>query len=334
MSAILDTGAQVTVVSDAFVRRHLAGLKFSGAYKLNGFKSDAPVTASQSEEVEFTIGDSSSPRKFLKDAITDNCILGLDFIAHFKLDIKLSENTLVLDNSTIPIQVSAMPAKVSYTVNTVSLLKKVKILPYPGLNFPLRLNTKFLNDAKFLLFEPVEHLSVDILSVLTLPGSDLPVTILNHTANTVTLKNGFVLGVVSEVSDTNLATDGMQRPAFEIRTLYADQFCDCFPVVKSEDFRKLQLTLPEHIQNLFQRSCMHISLYHTVQLANLLTEFALKFSKGDLDLGHFKGVYHRIITRNTELLKQHLRQAPIHFEQEEEACVLSAQKGWKRVLLH
>ena len=34
MTAILDTWAQVTVVSDTFVRRHLAGLKFSGAYNL------------------------------------------------------------------------------------------------------------------------------------------------------------------------------------------------------------------------------------------------------------------------------------------------------------
>ena len=138
MTAILDTGAQVTVVIDTFVWRHLAGLKFGGgggACNLNGIKSDAPVTASQSEEVEFTIGDSSYRWKFLKAAITDNCILGLDFIAHFTLDIKLSENTLALGNSTIPIQVLAMQAKGSYAVNTVSLFKKFKILPYSGLKF-------------------------------------------------------------------------------------------------------------------------------------------------------------------------------------------------------
>ena len=91
----------------------------------------------QSEIVEFTIGDSSYRWKFLKAAITDICILGLDFITHFKLDIKLSENTLVLGNSTIPIQVS--PVKGNYTVNTVSLFKKFKILSHSGLNFSLRL---------------------------------------------------------------------------------------------------------------------------------------------------------------------------------------------------
>ena len=266
----------------------LSWVKFFGAYNLNGIKSDAPVTASQSEEVEFKIGHSSYRWKFFKAAITDNCILGLDFIAHFKLDIKLSENALVLGKSTIPIQVSAMPAKGNYTINTASLFKKVKILPYFCLNFSLRLNSKYLSDAKFLLFEPVEYPSVDISLVLTLPGSDLPVTILNHTANIITLKNGFVLGVVSDLSDTNLAMDGMQRPAFEIRSLYAAQFRDCFPAVEPEGFSKLQLTLPEHIQDLFRRSCTHISLYQAVQLANFLTEFALIFSKGDLDLGHFK----------------------------------------------
>ena len=144
--------------------------------------------------------------------------------------------------------------------------------------------------------------------MLTLPGSDLPVTILKRTANTVTLENGFVLGVVSNVSDTNLATDGMHRSAFEIRTLYyADEFHDCFPAVKSVDFSKLQLTLLEHIQDLFRMSCMHISSYQAVKLANLLTKFALIFSKGVLDLGHFMGVYHCIITCNTEPLKQHVR---------------------------
>ena len=56
-----------------------------------------------------------------------------------------------------------MPPKGSYTRNTVSLFKEVKILPYSGLNFSLRLNHKYLSDAKFLLFEPVEHPSVDKL---------------------------------------------------------------------------------------------------------------------------------------------------------------------------
>ena len=71
-------------------------------------------------------------------------------------------------------------------------------------------------------------------------------------------------------------------------------------------------TLPAHIQYLFERSCVHISLYQVVKLANLLNEYALILSKCDLDLRHFKGVYHRIITHNNEPLKQNMRRTPIH----------------------
>ena len=58
MTAILDTRTRVTVVSDAFVQHHWAGLTFTGVYVLNGIKSVAPITVSQSEVVEFTVGDS------------------------------------------------------------------------------------------------------------------------------------------------------------------------------------------------------------------------------------------------------------------------------------
>ena len=46
------------------------------------------------------------------DALADTCVLGPNFIAHFKLNIRLFENALVMDNSIIPIQVPAMPTDV------------------------------------------------------------------------------------------------------------------------------------------------------------------------------------------------------------------------------
>ena len=87
------------------MQRHLAGLKFVGVCNLNSIKSDAPVAASQSEEVEFTIGDSCYCWKFLKAAITDNCIFGLDFLLILSWVSRNLKKTLVLGNSTIPVQV-------------------------------------------------------------------------------------------------------------------------------------------------------------------------------------------------------------------------------------
>ena len=194
-------------------------------------------------------------------------------------------------------------------------------MPYSGINFSLRLHSKFWSDSDFVVFEPISHPSVDILSVMAMKGSDLPITIVNHSDRTVTLSGGFVLGVVSDVVNSNVATPDFRRPEFEIRTLYADEFRDCYPAVKSDNFLKIKQTLPEHLQDLFERSCTNITLYQSVKLANLLSEFAFIFSKSDTDLGHFKAVYHRIVTRNDEPIKSRMRRTPLHFEKEEEASL-------------
>ena len=321
LHAVLDTAAQVSVVGSRFVDNFLPTLKFFGAFTLNGIKADSPLPASRSDDVQVTLGDKIFQWKFLKADISDDCILGLDFIANFKLDIRLSENTVTVGDCVIPIQVSSHNTIHSYTVNTVSLFKNVRIKPYSGINFSLRLHSKFRSDSDFVVLEPISHPSVDILSVMAMKGSDLPITIVNHSDRTVTLSGGFVLGVVSDVVNSNVATPDFRRPEFEIRTLYADEFQDCYPAVKSDNFLKIKQTLPEHLQDLFERSCTNITLYQSVKLANLLSEFAFIFSKSDTDLGHFKAVYHRIVTRNDEPIKSRMRRTPLHFEKEEEASL-------------
>ena len=170
VKAVIDTAAQISVINTNFVEEHLPNLKFSGAYSLNGINADAPLCASMSEELEICLGNKVF--KFWKADIADSCILGLDFIVKYKLDIRLSENTLSVGDSVIPMEVKAVRPFKSYTVNTVSLFKKIKIKPHSGINFSLRLNSKFQSDAEFVVFEPVNHPSVDILSVMSLKDNN------------------------------------------------------------------------------------------------------------------------------------------------------------------
>ena len=318
VNAVIDTAAQVTVLSTDFVHAYLPSLQFSGVYDLNGIKNGAPVTATLSEDLIIGIGDQSFRWRALKADITDHCILGLDFIAKFQLDIKLSENTLTVGDCAIPVHLSNGHKARAHTVNTVALSSRVKIKPHSGVNFSLRLNSKFRSDADLAVFEPVCHPQVDILSVISVPDEDLPITILNNTGQTVTLRRGFVLGVLADVAECDVSSPDFQRPQFEVRTLYAHQFRDCFPAVRSDNFGKIQGTLPSHLQDLFRRSCTHITLYQAVMLANLLTEYASVFSRHDTDLGHLKGIYHRIVTIDDTPVKHHMRRTPFHFEKEEE----------------
>ena len=97
--------AQVSVVRSRFVDNFLPTLQFWGAFTLNGIKADSPLPASQSNDIQVTLGDKIFQWKFLKADISDDCILGLDFIANLKLDIRLSENTVTVGDCVIPIQV-------------------------------------------------------------------------------------------------------------------------------------------------------------------------------------------------------------------------------------
>ena len=143
VNAVIDTAAQVTVLSTDFVHAYLPSLQFSGVYDLNGIKNGAPVTATLSEDLIIGIGDQSFRWRALKADITDHCILGLDFIAKFQLDIKLSENTLTVGDCAIPVHLSNGHKARAHTVNTVALSSRVKIKPHSGVNFSLRLNSKF-----------------------------------------------------------------------------------------------------------------------------------------------------------------------------------------------
>ena len=50
----------------------------------------------------------------------------------------------------------------------------------------------------------MNHPHVDILSVISMPDEDLPITTLNHTGHTVTLHLLFVLGALSDVAECNI----------------------------------------------------------------------------------------------------------------------------------
>ena len=103
LHAVLDMAAQVSVIRARFVDNFLPTLQLYEAFTLNGIKADSLLPASRSNDVQVTLGDQIFQWKFLKANISDDCILGLDFIANFKLDIRLSENAVTVGDCGIPI---------------------------------------------------------------------------------------------------------------------------------------------------------------------------------------------------------------------------------------
>ena len=79
--------------------------------------------ATLSEELIIGIGDQPFRWRALKADITDHCILGLDFNAKFKLDIKLSEKTWSVGDCVIPVHFLSDGRDVrAHTANSCAML--------------------------------------------------------------------------------------------------------------------------------------------------------------------------------------------------------------------
>jgi transposase InsO family protein len=75
--------------------------------------------------------------------------------------------------------------------------------------------------------------------------------------------------------------------------------------------------LPEHLEDLYKRSCENLTNEQSVRVAKLLLEFSEIFAKHDLDLGCMIGVEHHINTGDAPPVKQRMRRTPLGFEHEE-----------------
>ena len=76
--------------------------------------------------------------------------------------------------------------------------------------------------------------------------------------------------------------------------------------------------IPVHVQDLFTRSMVNLNEEQSIELTQFLTEFADIFAKSDTDLGYFSAIQHRINTRESKPIHQHMHQTLLGFVEEEE----------------
>ncbi len=79
-----------------------------------------------------------------------------------------------------------------------------------------------------------------------------------------------------------------------------------------------EVEVPEHLRDLLERSCKCLSPAERVAVLELLLDFQDVFSKGDLDIGCFSEIQHKIDTGTHEPFKERMRRTPLGFQEEEE----------------
>jgi len=89
--------------------------------------------------------------------------------------------------------------------------------------------------------------------------------------------------------------------------------------VNVEDAEDVDVEVPAHLKDVFEKSKAHLNDDQPQQLARLLVEFQNVFAQCEYNLGTFADIKHSIYTGNAKPIKQRMRRTPACFVGEEEA---------------
>ena len=101
MEAVIDCGAQVTVIQRKWMESRLNDVILSESVKLKGASEHGIMQASKAEDVSIGLGGSKVSLPVYVADISDDCILGLDWIRANKVTIDFEHGVVFLPSRTI-----------------------------------------------------------------------------------------------------------------------------------------------------------------------------------------------------------------------------------------
>ena len=367
VSALLDTGAEITVINKELVERFQ--IKTTEKIPVKGINADSKILADFCPELKFEIQNTEIIWHGLAVPMDEDVILGLDFMIENDMDILITKGVVCFGQDYINF-CNSKDNKLSdaFEINRVKIEKTIKLPPLSGkiIKVPIKCHRK-----SWKVFEPKPQVGVYIPNALVHANEKkIKVLVVNVTENIMEFALNDTLGMLSDtdepdfdeksqlkktvfVKDVNLGAknyekcgylsetcenkkqsideinmndldvskeiaDEANKIVFTIRKIAEENYIDHFPALESPDFDKIKNSLPNHIQDLFQRSCNNVTVHQAVRIAYLLLEYSSTFSKHDLDIGRFTEIKHRIKLAVNTVIRQKMRQTPFHFQAEEQ----------------
>ena len=105
VNAIIDTAAQVSVLSTCLADDNWSSIRYSGYVSIQGVGKSS-LQSGKWNNVNICLGDHTYKWHVFVAPISDSCILGLDFILNFGIDIHLSRGELVIPRMQEPVSIS------------------------------------------------------------------------------------------------------------------------------------------------------------------------------------------------------------------------------------
>ena len=301
-NAIIDTAAQVTVINRDFFQTLENRPSVVETVNLKGASDSNLMLANYVKEVPLQIGTSKYKWNVFVADISDQMILGLDFLKESQAVVDLRKCEMVIGGKSIAARYLNGDGE-QEGIGQV-FVKRKTVIPPNSIRM-LQARTEG-NIGGTCCFTPTfDH--QDVFSPHTLnqvdEKSSITVCLRNHSNRFVTFKRGFCLGLCTSAS---ILDDDIET--YEVRNIKKSTYSSENSVKK----------VPDHLTDLYQKSCTHISNDEAQMFANLLIEYQDVFAKHSTDLGCFTQIQHTIDTGDAQPIKHRMRRTPIGFEGEEE----------------
>ena len=258
----IDTGSNISIVRPDVLQRSSATTSIqpvnSCLKTLTG--EEAPIRGKG--QLNLQIGTYVTPHEIWVADITDECIVGLDFLERHGCQVDLKEGVLHIGNSEVPLQ---KPQEFDGAVQLCCRAVVDSGIHLPPLSeniVPAKLiNPNHADKWGLLEREQEAPLFGGLMigrALVNLQQEIVPVRILNLSDQPRKLNQGVELAVCKSVTCI-LSND------------------TCMTEANGD--------LPNHVQSLYERSITALELHQYSMVSNLLCEYAYLFSRGPEDLG-------------------------------------------------
>ena len=197
VSAVVDTAAQVTMISQSFCNSLEPPLTASEKIKINNAQKDSSMEGWIARDVEIGLGGSTYTWDVVVAPITDDCILGFDFMKSNHCQLDLGNNLIRIGEQIHSASLRRDPSGSEYRVSRVTLDETVVIPPYSS----KMVTGKLLHPTeRDVVLQPSCRCHGVMMSATVVNGNKpTPVQVINDTQQPVALPRGHFIGNAVEL---------------------------------------------------------------------------------------------------------------------------------------
>jgi hypothetical protein len=244
VQAVVDTAAQATIVNKELVEDWDEWGGQGEILRLDTAEKGKTMAGWRLRGIGMAIGNKDFVHDVVAAPISDEMILGLDFLSRYHVNIDLAQNVLTINNCLVPATMKRRSTGENFHVCRVYIAKKTSIPPYSAAYVTVTCSATKATD---LVVEPSEaNQGLMMGSGILNTSGEMLVSFLNDTAAYITLPRAHCCGVATELEGSVSEDDPIREPErVGVRRVETEG---------KEEGQKHPKPLPEHVQAVFDRA--------------------------------------------------------------------------------